>query len=96
MPPQDPDLELYSTIVPSGSNPLEHSPSTITDPSHNEIEQMEFPPTDGFPLSFGVFQDYYTANDVFEHDQMSLAVIGTSASGILYLSSPIIFTLLMH
>lgn len=42
----------------------------------------------GFPLSFGVFQDYYSQVPQFENE-CYVSVIGTSASGISYLAAPI-------
>lgn len=45
----------------------------------------------GFPFSFGVFQDYYTNLPLFASNPSGVAIIGTSASGILYLSAPFIF-----
>ncbi|KAI9758602.1 MAG: hypothetical protein M4579_002978 [Chaenotheca gracillima] len=52
-------------------------------------------PVWGFPLSFGIFQEYYTSGRAeLKGSTSSIAVIGTSASGILYLSAPIMFTLL--
>ena len=42
----------------------------------------------GFPLSFGVFQDYYSHLPQFQHNRY-VTVIGTTASGISYLAAPI-------
>ncbi|RWA11067.1 hypothetical protein EKO27_g4012 [Xylaria grammica] len=43
----------------------------------------------GFPFAFGVFQDYYNSHEPFV-GQPNIAVIGTSAMGVMYLTSPII------
>ncbi|KAJ8130211.1 hypothetical protein O1611_g3416 [Lasiodiplodia mahajangana] len=43
----------------------------------------------GYAFSFGVFQDYYSQHAPFASSG-NIAVIGTSAVGILYLSSPIV------
>ncbi|KAI8633800.1 major facilitator superfamily domain-containing protein [Xylariaceae sp. FL1651] len=43
----------------------------------------------GFPFAFGVFQDYYNSHEPFA-GQPNIAVIGTSAMGIMYLTAPII------
>ncbi|WYZ40207.1 hypothetical protein EsH8_IV_000548 [Colletotrichum jinshuiense] len=47
----------------------------------------------GFPFSFGVFQNYYSSNPPFA-GQPNIAVIGTCAMGIMYLSGPIVIGLL--
>lgn len=41
----------------------------------------------GFPLAFGVFQQYYSANDLFK-ESSSIPTIGTLATGISYLGMP--------
>ncbi|KAJ5124532.1 uncharacterized protein N7515_008357 [Penicillium bovifimosum] len=43
----------------------------------------------GFAFSFGVFQKYYASHEAFEHTSM-VAVIGTCATGISYLSCPLV------
>jgi MFS family permease len=43
----------------------------------------------GFPLSFGVFQNYYSQLPQFKDDPF-IAVVGTTASGISYLAAPLI------
>lgn len=48
----------------------------------------------GYPQAFGIFQAYYTAHFDLEGSTNSLATIGTSLTGIMYLMQPIIFTLL--
>ncbi|THX84557.1 MFS general substrate transporter [Aureobasidium pullulans] len=46
----------------------------------------------GFPFSFGVFQPYYTQH--FADNGSSIAAIGTTATGLLYVSAPFWFTVL--
>lgn len=50
----------------------------------------------GFPFSFGVFQEYYQSHEPFSKDSSSTAAISTTASGIMYLSSPIVAILLQR
>ncbi|KAL9631687.1 MAG: hypothetical protein Q9204_004122 [Flavoplaca sp. TL-2023a] len=45
----------------------------------------------GFPFSFGVFQEYYTTHEPFSARPAGIAVIGTSSTGIMYLSCPVLF-----
>ncbi|KAL8870244.1 MAG: hypothetical protein Q9174_003668, partial [Haloplaca sp. 1 TL-2023] len=45
----------------------------------------------GFPFTFGVFQEYYTTHEPFASAPSGIAAIGTSSTGIIYLSSPILF-----
>ncbi|KAL8848934.1 MAG: hypothetical protein Q9221_006092 [Calogaya cf. arnoldii] len=45
----------------------------------------------GFPFSFGVFQEYYTTHEPFSLRPSGIAVIGTSSTGIMYLSCPLLF-----
>ncbi|KAL9583778.1 MAG: hypothetical protein Q9212_002516 [Teloschistes hypoglaucus] len=45
----------------------------------------------GFPFSFGVFQDYYLSHEPFASKPSGIAIIGTSSTGIMYLSCPILF-----
>ena len=45
----------------------------------------------GFPFSFGVFQDYYNSLPLFASNNSGVAIIGTSASGIMYLGAPFVF-----
>lgn len=42
----------------------------------------------GFPYSFGIFQAYYASDALFAVDASRIAVIGTAATGILYLALP--------
>ncbi len=44
---------------------------------------------EGFPLSFGVFQDYYSRLPQFAGDPY-ISVIGTVASGVSYLGAPFV------
>ncbi|KAK4189528.1 monocarboxylate transporter 10 [Podospora australis] len=46
----------------------------------------------GFPMSFGVFQNYYTTHPPFAGSS-NIAVIGTCALGIMYLDTPLIMAL---
>ncbi|KJZ74354.1 hypothetical protein HIM_06360 [Hirsutella minnesotensis 3608] len=46
----------------------------------------------GFPFAFGIFQDYYTRNEVF-HDVSQIPIIGTCALGIMYLDLPLVMGL---
>ncbi|KAK2052447.1 major facilitator superfamily transporter [Colletotrichum caudatum] len=43
----------------------------------------------GFPLSYGVFQDYYSNHPVLKHDS-NITVIGTVATGVYYLAGPLV------
>ncbi|GAP83210.1 putative major facilitator superfamily transporter [Rosellinia necatrix] len=43
----------------------------------------------GFPFAFGVFQNYYNSHEPFA-GQPNVAIIGTSAMGVMYLTAPII------
>ncbi|KZL72523.1 major facilitator superfamily transporter [Colletotrichum tofieldiae] len=47
----------------------------------------------GFPFAFGVFQSHYSTNPPFA-GQPNIAVIGTCAMGIMYLSGPVVIGLL--
>ncbi|OQD75305.1 hypothetical protein PENDEC_c007G01758 [Penicillium decumbens] len=51
-------------------------------------------PVWGFSIVFGVFQEYYTTHSVLQGNKGDLATIGTTSGGILYLMSPVTFTLL--
>ena len=44
----------------------------------------------GFPFAFGVFQRYYRAHEPFDKDPSGIAAISTTASGLMYLSSPLV------
>lgn len=43
--------------------------------------------TIGFPLSFGIFQNYMSTNPPFR-DSPSISIIGTLSSGLAYLGTP--------
>lgn len=45
----------------------------------------------GFPFSFGVFQEHYTNHEPFSSKPHGIAAIGTTSSGLMYLSAPIVF-----
>ncbi|RDI77290.1 hypothetical protein Vi05172_g12708 [Venturia inaequalis] len=47
----------------------------------------------GFPLSFGVFQNYYACLPQFENNQ-NIPVVGTVATGICYLGAPVVVLLM--
>ncbi|KAH7348137.1 major facilitator superfamily domain-containing protein [Pyrenochaeta sp. MPI-SDFR-AT-0127] len=47
----------------------------------------------GFPLSFGVFQEYYSQLPAFK-DNSYISIVGTTASGISYLGAPFITPLI--
>ncbi|KAF2179001.1 MFS general substrate transporter [Zopfia rhizophila CBS 207.26] len=49
----------------------------------------------GFPFAYGIFQEYYSANEPFRGSR-NIAVIGTCAMGIMYLSAPLVFGLLQR
>ncbi|KAF4542177.1 Mfs monocarboxylate [Lasiodiplodia theobromae] len=51
-------------------------------------------PVWGFSIAFGIFQEYYSTAPGLVGDKSSVANIGTATTGILYLSSPLTFTLL--
>ncbi|KAH7135727.1 major facilitator superfamily domain-containing protein [Dendryphion nanum] len=52
-------------------------------------------PVWGFSLAFGVFQEYYASHpEAIQGDTSNIAIVGTSMTGIMYLSSPLTFTLL--
>ncbi|KAI4861419.1 MFS general substrate transporter [Hypoxylon rubiginosum] len=46
----------------------------------------------GFPFAFGVFQDYYSTHEPFA-DSPNIAVVGTCAMGVMYLTAPLIIGL---
>ncbi|KAK6406550.1 hypothetical protein LTR95_018652 [Oleoguttula sp. CCFEE 5521] len=46
----------------------------------------------GFPLSFGVFQNYYSQIPEFQ-DSAYISVIGTVASGLSYLAAPVMVSM---
>lgn len=48
----------------------------------------------GFPMSYGIFQEYYTSNAFkLRGDRDLTSVIGTTSNGVIYLSMPILFAL---
>lgn len=47
----------------------------------------------GFPLSFGVFQNYYAGLPQFKNNP-NIAVVGTVATGICYLGAPVVVLLM--
>ncbi|GFF77108.1 putative MFS monocarboxylate transporter [Aspergillus lentulus] len=51
-------------------------------------------PVWGFSTVFGIFQEYYSTHDVLQGNKGDLATVGTTSTGLLYLLSPVTFTLL--
>lgn len=47
----------------------------------------------GFPFAYGIFQEYYSSNPPFEGER-NIAIIGTCAMGLMYLSAPLVFGML--
>ncbi|KAJ4991668.1 major facilitator superfamily transporter [Stagonosporopsis vannaccii] len=47
----------------------------------------------GFPWAYGIFQEYYSSNPPFQGER-NIAIIGTCAMGLMYLSAPLVFGLL--
>ncbi|TAQ83952.1 hypothetical protein B7494_g7729 [Chlorociboria aeruginascens] len=50
----------------------------------------------GFPFSFGIFEEYYSTHVPFSEHVSGIPAIGTTATGIMYLGSPLAFTLLQR
>ena len=44
----------------------------------------------GFPFSYGVFQVYYSQHDLFANNKTAVAAIGTTQTGLMYLSCPVV------
>lgn len=49
----------------------------------------------GFPFAYGVFQEHYSTHAPFAGSR-NIAVIGTCAMGVMYLSAPLVFDLLQR
>jgi MFS family permease len=47
----------------------------------------------GFPFAYGIFQEHYTSNPPFAGSR-NIAIIGTCAMGLMYLSAPLVFGML--
>jgi hypothetical protein len=62
-----------------------------TPPSHTSSTRLTSKP--GFPFAYGIFQDHYTTQPPFS-GQRNIAIIGTCAMGLMYLSAPLVFGLL--
>ncbi|KAH8886183.1 MFS general substrate transporter [Thozetella sp. PMI_491] len=45
----------------------------------------------GFPFAYGVFQEYYARQEQFSDDKNQLASIGTTATGMMYITAPIVY-----
>ncbi|KAI5863283.1 putative MFS monocarboxylate transporter [Durotheca rogersii] len=50
----------------------------------------------GFPFSYGVFQSYYSTQPPFSNHPEGLPAVGTTALGVIYLSSPPTFLVLQR
>ncbi|OTB01380.1 hypothetical protein M426DRAFT_220371 [Hypoxylon sp. CI-4A] len=50
----------------------------------------------GFPFSYGVFQSYYSTHPPFSDNPGGLPAVGTTALGVLYLTSPLFFIILQR
>ncbi|KAJ5510100.1 Major facilitator superfamily domain general substrate transporter [Penicillium expansum] len=59
-----------------------------------DVSLMLFYSDTRFSTVFGVFQEYYSTHDVLQGSKNDLATVGTTSTGLLYLLSPITFTLL--
>ena len=44
----------------------------------------------GFPFGFGIFQAYYRRHEPFSSEPSGIAAISTTASGLMFLSSPLV------
>ncbi|KAE8146213.1 major facilitator superfamily domain-containing protein [Aspergillus avenaceus] len=51
-------------------------------------------PVWGFFLVYGIFQEYYSSQHELHGSKSKLAIVGTTSTGVLYLLSPVAFTLL--
>jgi hypothetical protein len=59
-------------------------------PNHPHSRDLHIP---GFPFAYGIFQEYYTSHPPFAGSR-NIAIIGTCAMGLMYLSAPLVFGLL--
>lgn len=50
----------------------------------------------GYAFSFGIFQDYYSGLALFQGQQSRIPIIGTTSTGIMYLSSPVALLLMRN
>ncbi|KAE8383715.1 major facilitator superfamily domain-containing protein [Aspergillus bertholletiae] len=48
----------------------------------------------GFPFAFGVFQEYYARQEAFADQLSSISAIGTTATGVMYCSAPLVYDIL--
>ncbi len=48
----------------------------------------------GMPLTFGIYQEYYQQNNVFAGPKNATGVVGTTMNGVMYLTMPILSTIL--
>ncbi|PQE31439.1 hypothetical protein CJF32_00008061 [Rutstroemia sp. NJR-2017a WRK4] len=51
-------------------------------------------PVWGYSTAFGVFQEYYQTHNTLKGSHASVATVGTTLNGVIYLSMPIMFTAL--
>ncbi|KAH6615112.1 major facilitator superfamily domain-containing protein [Boeremia exigua] len=91
----DPDIELDATSLhPAHPRPAEHEFSLPPVDGGKDawlfllsafvLEILVW----GFPFSFGIFQEHYSAHAPFAGSR-NIAIIGTCALGLMYLSSPL-------
>ncbi|KAI1455790.1 MFS general substrate transporter [Annulohypoxylon moriforme] len=87
------EVEAPTPISPSSSLALEHSKSAYLVLAGCVLIQA---PIWGYSLAFGIFQEHYTTHPSIlgPNSPGTIASIGTSQTGILYLMMPITFTLL--
>ncbi|KAI0882314.1 uncharacterized protein GGS22DRAFT_191484 [Annulohypoxylon maeteangense] len=87
------EIEAPSPSSPSPSIALEHSKSAYLVLAGCVLIQA---PIWGYSLAFGIFQEHYTTHPTIlgPNSPGTIASIGTTQTGILYLMMPITFTLL--
>ncbi|EAW13985.1 putative MFS monocarboxylate transporter [Aspergillus clavatus NRRL 1] len=95
----DPNTTELHTLTSSPPHDIEQPPLPPTDRGKDAwlmlascgLIQM---PVWGFSLVFGIFQEYFMTHDQLKGSKGDLAIVGTTSTGILYLLSPVTFTLL--
>lgn len=50
----------------------------------------------GFPFAFGIFQAYYRTHEPFSREPSGIAAISTTASGLMFLSSPLVAVIIQR
>lgn len=50
----------------------------------------------GFPFAFGIFQAYYRTHQPFSEEPSGIAAISTTASGLMFLSSPLVAVIIQR